>query len=132
MQSQFYELLTFDAGGIEERFSDTVSDLSDQLNKDPVDVVGKLMPLVDNYFYAESAVGALAYDLWDKYPNVPKADMEVYTDAIIDLGNNLAGKLEELNLYNVDGICVYSFLRMLGKDVTLCLKEMKPEEYQMF
>lgn len=126
------DIVIFEVNNLVASFADTVKDLSFQLNKDGTSIVAKLMPLLDNYLYAESAVGALAYQLWDEYPAVSKNDMEVYTDAIIKLGSDLAETIAHQNLYNTEGTCMYMFERMLGPDVVMRLKDLPPSERQIF
>ena len=126
------ELLIFDIWERLRDFNEAVLELPDDLDRDFKTILPELIPLLDNYYYAESAVGAKVYDLWERYPTIEPHDMEIYTDALMCLLDSIASILYLLNTYNHEGICVYAFERMLGNSVVMRLKAMRPGDYLRF
>lgn len=126
------EILIIEVGDLIANFDDKVADLSPELNKDARSIITTMFPMLEWYYFSESAIGALAYQLWTKYPNIPAADMEVYSDAIVELGDVLEKRLYSKDCYNEGGMMIYAFERMLGNSAVIRLRQLKDEEYQMF
>lgn len=128
----FQELLVFDIWERIRDFDERVADLPEDLDKDFKTILPELIPLLDNYYYADTAVGAKVYDLWERYPTIDSHDMEIYTDALMCLLDSIASIIYLLHIYNHEGTCIYKFERMLGNSVVMRLKNLDPADYQLF
>lgn len=126
------ELLIFDIWERLRDFNEAVADLHENLEKDFRNFLPEMMPLLDNYYLTESAVGTAVYDLWQRYSPIDSRDLEIYTDALMCLLDSIASIMYLLHIYNHEGVCIYKFERMLGNSVVMRLKDMDPSGYQYF
>lgn len=129
---QYPQYLIFDVKEAVSRFTEAVHDLSPELEKRYQEILPWILPLLDSYIYMESKVGALAFNMWDAFQNVPSEDMERYTDAVMSLADSIASEIHVMGYYNHEGECIYLYSQLLGNSVVMKLRPMEIKDYQLF